>query len=120
MTDNPTDGQNVYVIEHEHGYVKIGVSTNPKQRIDKLQTGCPYELDLLGVIETDSPFEVESNLHEKYDGRQKQGEWYNLSTREKSHLLRLCDMTGWEVDWRYETDAETRREMTLRRQGLIG
>jgi len=48
VSDAAHDGQNVYVIEHEHGYVKIGVSDNPRRRVDDLQTACPYELQVLG------------------------------------------------------------------------
>lgn len=117
--DSP-EGQNVYVVEHEHGYIKIGVSNNPKVRLDSLQTGCPYELHLLGEIFTDEPFSVESNLHEKYDGQQKNGEWYDLHTDQKIHLLALCDLGLEAVNQRYANPPEKRRELTLTMQGLVG
>jgi len=118
-TDNPS-GQNVYVIEHEHGYVKIGVSDNPIRRVSDLQTGCPYELNVIGQINTSDPFDVESRLHEKYQQREKRGEWYKLSAREKARLVALCDLSQAEVDRRYAKTVEKRRKLTLTMQGLVG
>lgn len=118
--ETPPTGQNVYVIEHEHGYVKIGVSDNPVKRARSLQTGCPYEIRVLGQINTSEPFAVESNLHERHEERKKRGEWYNLTVREKARLVALCDMSKAEVDRRYAKSAEKRRELTLTMQGLVG
>jgi len=119
IRDSP-NGQNVYVIEHEHGYVKIGVSENPKQRVSSLQTGCPYKISVIGQINTSTPFEVETRLHERYNKRKKRGEWYDLTAREKARLVALCDLNRAEVDRRYAKTPEKRRELTLTMQGLVG
>lgn len=113
-------GKNVYLIEHEHGFIKIGVSQNPKQRVRDLQTSCPYDLSVLAVIETDVPFTVESHLHEKYENRKQQGEWFDLSTREKIHLLNLADLDRQQVDRRYYVSTEERKHRTRMLQGLVG
>jgi len=115
-----SDSTNLYVARHEHGYVKIGVSDNPRRRVDDLQTACPYEPQVLGEIRTDEPFTVESHLHEKYSRRQKRGEWYDLTAREKARLVALCDLNQAEVDRRYARTPEKRRELTLTMQGLVG
>lgn len=119
MTDE-RDGQNVYILEHEHGFVKIGVSNNPVRRVSDLETACPYDIRVLGVIETDEPFVVESTLHNKYDRKQKKGEWYNLTTEDRAHLLAVCDLSPAEVNRRYAVTEEKRRELTLTMQGLVG
>lgn len=110
----------VYIIEHPHGFVKIGVSSQPLRRLDTFQTGCPYGLSLLGVIETDEPFSVEASLHEKYEGEKQSGEWFNLDTRQRAHLLKLVDLGKEAVNRRYARSKEQRREITLKQQGLIG
>lgn len=121
VNNEPTRaGKNVYVIEHEHGYIKIGVSNNPKERVDQLQTASPYELRVLGEIHTNEPFTVESHLHEKYSHRKKRGEWYQLTTGERGRLLVLCDMEGQAIDRRYTRQADERRELILTMQGLVG
>lgn len=115
-----TTGQNVYVIEHEHGYVKIGVSGNPRSRCSNLQTACPYKLSVLGEIASPEPFATEARLHERFNAQQKKGEWYNLNTRQKQRLLALCDLDKDAIYWRYSQSPEERREKTLKQQALIG
>ena len=120
MKGNTPDGQNVYIIEHEHGYVKIGVSKNPVGRMSELQTGCPYKLTLLGEIYADEPFKVEKNLHERFKIKQTRGEWYDLNTRERGRLLVLTDLNKNQVNRRYAKTTEKRRKLTLTMQGLVG
>lgn len=118
--DTDHEGEGVYLIEHEHGYIKIGRSENPKQRLASLSTATPYELHLMGFIHTDDAPQLEAELHDKYDDRQKSGEWFNLQTRQKVHLLNLCDLNKEQVAARYGRSDSKRRENTLRYQGLIG
>lgn len=115
-----TSEQVVYVIEHEHGYVKIGRSNNPTQRVRSLQTACPYDLHVAGVIKCPDAVQLETHLHEKYENRQKNGEWYNINNVQKTYLYSLFDLDSEQVHWRYSTSASERREKTLRLQGLIG
>mgnify|MGYP000586049724 CR=1 FL=1 len=116
--DNHDEG--VYLIEHEHGYIKIGRSVNPVQRISTLETACPYELHLMGFIKTNDAPQLEARLHEKYETYQKSGEWYNLPTRAKIHLIKLCDLNKEQVDARYGRSDTDRRRSTLTYQGLVG
>lgn len=115
-----SDEQAVYLIEHEHGYIKIGRSNNPRKRVNALQTACPYELHVIGVIETHDAPRLEARLHDRFEGQQKQGEWYNLRQNQKQHLIALCDLDVRQVDWRYHKSEEERREVTLTYQGLMG
>jgi hypothetical protein len=118
MSRNEPGG--VYIVEHEHGYVKIGRSNNPVRRVAKLETACPYELTIRGVIETHDPPKVEARLHNRFAEYRKSGEWFKLPTREKMRLLKLCDLNATQVDAKYgRTEAERRRK-TLIYQGLMG
>lgn len=69
----PVPESKVYFIQCDKA-VKIGVSTNPKQRFGELQVGSPYELILLGVI--NGTKETEQELHAKFDHLHLRGEWF--------------------------------------------
>lgn len=112
--------QVVYVIEHEHGYVKIGRSNNPRQRVRDLQTACPYDLHVAGVIDCPDAAQLEAHLHEKYKNQHKNGEWYNLTNTQKTYLYSLFDLDREQIYWRYNLTQDERREKTLRLQGLVG
>lgn len=58
--------------------VKIGRSHNILRRLKELQTGSPYELKLMGWIESDKDSELESILHERYASRCTRQEWFQL------------------------------------------
>ena len=117
MSDDPGG---VYLIGHEHGYVKIGRSTNPAQRLATLETACPYDLRLIGLIESSDPAQLEARLHEKYECYKKSGEWFDLPTRVKVHLIGLCDLNKEQVAARYGRSETQRRRNTLIYQGLMG
>ncbi len=57
-------------------FIKIGKSTgNPKARIQTLQTGCPYKIEVLGWINGDVYLEKE--LHKKFSKHKAHGEWFS-------------------------------------------
>ena len=61
-------------------YVKIGATSNIKQRLDTLQTGNPRTLEVLKMIPTSEPYKLEASLHKKYRNRQVNNEWYNIKS----------------------------------------
>lgn len=56
--------------------VKIGRAKNPKDRLDKMQTGCPVKLELLEIT-ADIP-EEKFHENERLQQFRIQGEWYQL------------------------------------------
>lgn len=69
----------VYFIGNEfHKFVKIGYSDNPSKILKSLQTGCPFPIDILKVIGTDTPKGLEAQLHKKFRKQRCQGEWFTL------------------------------------------
>lgn len=56
---------------------KIGYSSNPANRLTQLQTGNPFALELLTVIEGD--FTLETELHIQFAEFRLQGEWFILN-----------------------------------------
>ena len=72
-----------FIAENENGNygnlrVKIGISVNIHKRIGQLQTGSPYELKLMGWIETDNDRVLEKQLHQKYSSANTHREWFAL------------------------------------------
>lgn len=56
------------------GAIKIGVSNDPRRRLDTMQTGSAEPLELLGVLP--GQFEEERRLHEMLKRHRIHGEWF--------------------------------------------
>jgi len=71
----------VYIIGFEDPNIrpiKIGVTNNLQKRLQTLQTGCPWRLEVKGVTYTPSAYGEERWLHEHF-GRHRirpDGEWF--------------------------------------------
>lgn len=73
-----------FIVNNEHNdhsklQVKVGLSKDVKVRLRKLQTGNPYELRLMGWIETGDHRSLEYDLHKRYAGQRLHGEWFALT-----------------------------------------
>lgn len=55
---------------------KIGYSKNPVSRLKSLQTGCPYKLQFLLIINGNRT--TEKQLHRKYRRYKSNGEWFHF------------------------------------------
>jgi hypothetical protein len=70
-------GSFVYVIEGQAGHHKIGVSTDPIQRLATLQTGSPVPLRFAYIgVTPGTGFNIEGRAHELLDAYRKEGEWF--------------------------------------------
>ena len=88
----------VYLIKC-NDFVKIGVADKPNVRLSALQSGCPYELILIGVSwDLSRPLaeKMEGALHFVFYEDWIRGEWYNGNAVE---------------EWLY-SDLETREQIT--------
>lgn len=80
----------IYVINHPHGYVKIGESSKPTERLSGIQIGSPYHLTLYTLIDVVGNSEtVEKAIHEAYQDDHIRGEWFDLTEREKTPLSKI-------------------------------
>jgi predicted GIY-YIG superfamily endonuclease len=75
----------VYLIECD-GYYKIGVSEDPENRLDRFQTGNPYELSLEAKIDVEQAYDIEEKLHSYYNSKHKRGEWFNLNQSDVKNI----------------------------------
>ena len=76
--------------DHNSLRVKIGRSRDINVRLRALQTGSPYELKLMGWIESGNDKGLESELHERYSEQHIHLEWFYLDPEDvleelKSH-----------------------------------
>ena len=62
------------------GFVKVGYSQLPKQRLNDLQVGNPHELKLLYHCKVDNAPEREKEIHRilKDNGKHIRGEWFKI------------------------------------------
>jgi hypothetical protein len=71
----PLPKERAYFIGAEDGPVKIGVTTNASQRLESLQTGCPYPVRLLAIIHAGRS--LERAYHRYFDQHRLSGEWFD-------------------------------------------
>lgn len=67
------------ILERTNAYLKIGYSTNPKNRKISLQTSNPFRLELICV--RDGEIEDERKLQHKYWELCVSGEWFKYDER---------------------------------------
>lgn len=59
---------------------KIGISkSKPNNRLSNLQSGCPFELDMIHIGLCDHYGLLESEIHKRYSKHRVRGEWFKLS-----------------------------------------
>lgn len=58
-------------------FVKIGVSDAPRKRIASLQTGSPFPLEVLAIVE--GGYELEAELHRRFAAYRLLGEWFQYA-----------------------------------------
>lgn len=75
-----TDFQFGYVYLMKSGrYYKIGRSNFVERRNYELGTKLPEDLKIIHKIRTDDPGGIESYWHNRFEGKRKKGEWFDLS-----------------------------------------
>lgn len=75
-------GQGYVYLIHCKGtiFYKIGISKNdPENRLSSLQSGCPFELEMIHLGHCDYYGLLESELHSRYSKYKVRGEWFEFS-----------------------------------------
>lgn len=74
-------GEHLYVLQMGRtGAIKVGRSGDPQRRLSEIQTGAPYEVRLLVVVENQG--ERERRIHRdlrRFRLRGQKGEWFSES-----------------------------------------
>ena len=75
------DPHYVYFISCGNFYIKIGMTKHLQRRLSSIQTGMPFDLKVVGLIEVANRTvakEVEDYLHELFNEYRKRGEWFDF------------------------------------------
>ena len=78
----------VYILQ-AGPYFKIGYSKNVDKRIERLATLPPFDMELIHTIRTDNMDTLEKYLHERFDDKRKNGEWFELDEEDIAWLKTL-------------------------------
>ena len=79
-------GAYVYLVGCK-GFVKIGIATDPYDRLNQMQVGNPFRLVLLGTLHTFTPIEDEAAFHAKFAKWGVRGEWFKMPAAVQERLL---------------------------------
>ena len=88
----------VYVLTtSKFEYIKIGRTTNLKQRISNIQSGCPFILALWLGIKTPNDVEIEKHLHYAMRHVHLRGEWFTPKVQDLHYLIDFFNFTNQNV-----------------------
>lgn len=71
------EGQIVYFVGADEGPVKIGTTTEPHVRLQRMQSGSPVTLKIIAAVPGGSL--LESGYHTVFADHRLHGEWFNRS-----------------------------------------
>lgn len=77
----------VYLVREPLGRVKIGKAVDVQQRLSVLNTGSPYELEIVAVIPSSNMRKLENELHRKFAAKRVRREWFELSDEDISEVI---------------------------------
>lgn len=94
---------NIYLIKAGE-YYKIGCSKYPKTRMKRMQTGCPFKMELVFSVFCDEAFVLEAALHHVYEDKHSYGEWFrNINSEDCLEIVEIFNnqMVGHRYIGRY-------------------
>jgi len=77
------------IADPDRNVCKIGVSTNPKERLRNLQTAYPFPLSLQQTERVSKPFYIERLVHKHLSDHALSGEWFVFSPLKESSLKQI-------------------------------
>lgn len=88
ILDTPQSNRLLYLIKCKSFY-KIGLTDDINWRMQSLQTGNPYKLELCFCSYFDDAEKTERFLHDKFKSKHVQGEWFRLNKSDLDFLSTL-------------------------------
>jgi len=80
----------VYLLKCENKNIyKIGYSKNAPKRVRKLNTEIPFKLFITHLIRTDNMVHLEKYLHDKYNDKRMNGEYFRLNQNDVKYIKSL-------------------------------
>lgn len=75
-----------FITDEKREYIKIGRTTDLKNRLTQLQTGSPIDLILEYHVLSEDVVSTENKFHEKFNEHRKRGEWFVYSEEIRSFI----------------------------------
>ncbi|NIV32750.1 MAG: hypothetical protein GWN58_25880 [Anaerolineae bacterium] len=75
-------------------YYKIGCSKKVDRRIKQLSTLPPFDLVHICSIQTDDMYQLEFELHQRFQHKRKRGEWFTLDAEDIEYIRSLAVRKG--------------------------
>ena len=89
--------QYIYVVKCNEFY-KIGYSSNVVSRLNSLQNGNPYPLQLILVRKLPEAKYFESVLHEVYKDFRIRREWFQIGLEDMNRLIKTITATSIDLE----------------------
>lgn len=67
--------------------IKIGITTNHKERLRSLNTMVPYGITVIEIFPSNRYVELEKEVHERYKDKRKNGEWFEFNEDELEECM---------------------------------
>lgn len=80
----------VYLLKSPSKAYKIGLSSNPEQRLKNFGIQLPFEVQFEHLISTNNMYRLEKELHTKFASKRINGEWFNLSDDDVAYIKGLA------------------------------
>lgn len=80
--------------DRDDGLYKIGIANDVESRLAQLQTGSPFELEIMECYEFGNSEIAERAIHQAYAKDRFRGEWFKLGFSAVEKFRKLCDMLG--------------------------
>lgn len=77
----------IYIIQEEHGLVKIGITADFERRLKTLSAMMPYDLCVITVLNTPIASQLEKAMHDHFAAQRIKGEWFRLSRDELKQAI---------------------------------
>lgn len=89
-TPKPPVAGYVYLIKSPSGHYKIGRTINPNDRLRMFGVHLPFEVEIIALIKSDDHKRLEASLHQTYNDKRVNGEWFALSPEDVDYVKSLA------------------------------
>lgn len=77
-----------------HELYKIGVANDVESRLAQLQTGSPFELEIMECYGFDNAEIAERAIHQAFTKERVRGEWFELGFADVRKFTEICGLLG--------------------------
>lgn len=80
----------IYILQNKHfDLIKIGVSSNPKRRIQDIRSYIPFEVDCVFLKYYLDVYSLEKIIENTFSNNRVKGEWYQCYKEDVSELISI-------------------------------